>query len=124
MVLTDTNVWINHLQRGDKQLEALLELSEVMVHSFVIGELACGTFRNRKGVLSLLQNLPHARTATHDEVMFFIERHALMGRGLGYVDAHLLASIALESGTQLFTRDGRLHGIAMERGCAFGGAPA
>lgn len=119
MVLADTNIWIAHMQRGEKQLERLLEQGRVLIHPFVIGELACGTFKNRQGVLALLQSLSHARSATHDEVMFYVERHALMGRGLGYVDAHLLASVALESGAKLYTRDGRLYGIAVERGCAF-----
>ncbi len=119
MVLVDTNVWIGHLNRGEKQLELLLQEGRVLMHPFVIGELACGTFRNRQGLLSLLKSLPQARTAMHDEVMFFIERHALMGRELGYVDAHLLASLAIDSGAVLFTRDAVLKTVATEQGRAF-----
>lgn len=119
MVLADTSVWIHHMQRGERELEMLLENGRVLMHPFVMGELACETFRNRVKILELLQSLPRARAASHDEVMFFIEHHKLMGRGLGYVDMHLLASVALEAGSHLYTFDTRLNEVAVERGCSY-----
>jgi predicted nucleic acid-binding protein len=88
-----------------------------MVHPFVLGELACGNLKNRSQVLSLLESLPSATMASDPEVRTFIDQHALMGRGIGYIDAHLCASARL-SGVQLWTRDKRLHAIASELGWA------
>lgn len=92
MILVDTSVWIDHLRAGDEGLIALLSGNQVLTHPFVIGELACGNLANRREVLRLLGDLPKAPVATHAEVLFFIEQHALMGRGIGYVDAHLIAA--------------------------------
>ncbi|EAR20324.1 PilT protein-like [Nitrococcus mobilis Nb-231] len=85
----------------------------MLMHPFVLGELACGNLRNRNEVLALLKDLPRVAIATDDEVLFFIERHALMGRGIGYVDAHLLAAVILSGATQLWTRDKRLQAVAL-----------
>ncbi len=112
MILVDTSVWVDHLRAGDGTLVALLNLSQVLMHTFVLGELASGNLRNRSEVLSLLKDLPQAAVAGDAEVLFFIERHALMGRGIGYVDAHLLAAVALGGSTQLWTRDKNLRSVA------------
>ncbi len=96
MVLVDTSVWIAHLRDGSAELEALLNDGEVTCHPFIIGELACGNLRNRFEILSLLEALPSATMVEHEEVMRFIEHHHLMGKGLGYVDMHLLASALLD----------------------------
>ena len=112
MILVDTSVWVDHLRKGDRGLAALLTASNVLMHPFVIGELACGNLRKREQVLALLRDLPHAAVGTHDEILFFIERHTLMGRGLGYVDMHLLASVALHGTARLWTRDTRLRTAA------------
>ena len=112
MILVDTSVWVDHLRAGDAELAALLNGSHVLMHPFVLGELACGNLRNRTEVLALLKDLPRAAVATDEEVLFFIERHALMGRGIGYVDAHLLAAVTLGGGTRLWTRDKRLRTVA------------
>jgi len=112
MILVDTSVWVDHLRRGDNDLVALLNTSQVLIHPFVLGELACGNLHNRSEVLALLTDLPRISEASSDEVLFFIERHALMGKGIGYVDAHLLASVTLDGYAQLWTRDQRLHGLA------------
>jgi hypothetical protein len=109
MILVDTSVWIDHLRDGDATLAELLNGSQVLMHPFILGELACGNLRNRDEVLALLKDLPRAAVATDEEVLFFIERHALMGRGIGYVDAHLLAAAALGNATRLWTRDRRLR---------------
>lgn len=112
MILADTSVWIDHLRAGDAELAALLNGSQVLMHPFVLGELACGNLRNRTEVLALLKDLPKAAVATDEEVLFFIERHALMGRDIGYVDAHLLAAVTLGSVTRIWTRDKRLRTVA------------
>lgn len=112
MILVDTSVWIDHLRAGDTHLVALLNGSRVLMHPFVLGELACGNLHNREEVLVLLKGLPQATVATDDEVLFFIERHALMGRGIGYVDAHLLAAVTLSGAARLWTRDKRLRRVA------------
>lgn len=87
------------------------------MHSFVLGELACGNLHSRVEVLSLLQALPPMPVSTDKEVLFFIDQHELMGRGIGYVDVHLLASVRL-GGILLWTRDKRLHAVATELGLA------
>lgn len=112
MILADTSVWIDHLRSGEPQLSSLLDDGSVLMHPFVLGEMACGNLRNRKVVLELLADLPHAIVATEAEVLDFIEHHFLMGRGIGYVDAHLLASVSLSDSTRLWTRDRRLEAAA------------
>ena len=111
MVLVDTSVWVAHLRSGNVGLEALLNEGHVLSHPFIIGELACGNINNRCEVLSLLQKLPMAVRAEHDEVMELIETRSLMGKGLGYTDMHLLASAVL-TGVPLWTLDLKLDEVA------------
>ena len=111
MVLVDTSIWITHLRQGSRQLEKLLMDAEVMCHPFIIGELACGNLKNRNEILSLLQSLPTTPTIEFDEFLFFIERNQLMGKGIGFVDVHLLASAQL-TGVPLWTADKRLKSMA------------
>lgn len=112
MILVDTSVWISHLRSEDRKLTTLLNRDQVLIHPMVVGELACGNLRNRKEMLSLLGGLPRILVADDDEVLFFIERHALMGSGIGYVDAHLLAATALTQSARLWTHDLRLAQVA------------
>ena len=114
MILVDASVWIDHLRSGDPALAAALDAGDVLTHPFVIGELACGNLSRRDAILGLLRMLPVAQMATEDEVLDFIERRKLMGRGIGYADVHLLASIALTNGATRWTRDKRLGAIAVE----------
>ena len=123
MILVDTSVWVDHLRSGDAQLVDLLERNAVVMHSFVVGEIACGSLADRALTLELLQHLPMAVVADSDEVLGYIERHRLHGKGIGYVDVHLLASAAL-GGTKLWTRDNRLHAVARKFGCALPDANA
>jgi predicted nucleic acid-binding protein len=118
VILADTSVWVDHLRAGDKSLAALLDAGMVLAHPFVIGELALGNLRQREIVLKALADLPHASVATDAEVLHFIERHALSGRGIGYIDAHLLAAVKLTAGAELRTNDKRLHRIAVQLGLA------
>lgn len=119
MILVDSSIWIDHLRAGEPVLVELLNAGRVLTHPFVIGELACGNLKNRKGVLSLLQDLPAAPVATDEEVLFFIEKRGLMGKGIGYVDAHLLAAISVTGTGRLWTRDKRLDAVAGSIGLAF-----
>ena len=111
MILVDASVWVDHLRQGEAGLGAALQAVQVSMHPWVVGELACGNLRDRAQVLGLLQSLPSVPVASDREVLFFIDQHALMGRGIGYVDVHLLASARL-AGARLWTRDKRLHAIA------------
>jgi predicted nucleic acid-binding protein len=112
LILVDTSVWIDHLQNSIALLADALEAEDVLVHPFIIGELACGEMKRRREVLGLLSTLPSIVVATDEETLHFIERHHLMGKGIGYIDAHLLASITLAGSAQLWTRDKRLRVIA------------
>lgn len=118
MVLVDTSVWVAHLRRGDSGLETLLNEGDVISHPFVIGELACGNLRNRREILTLLNALPRAILAEHEEAMELIKSYRLMGKGLGYIDVHLLAS-ALLSRVRLWTLDKRLKRISSRLGLAY-----
>jgi len=119
MILVDTSVWIDHLRKGTPVLAAALTEGQVLMHPFVLGELACGNLKNRREVLQLLGDLPAAPTATDPEVLRFIEARVLMGRGIGYLDAHLLASAVLAASARLWTRDKRLAAVAADMKLAF-----
>jgi predicted nucleic acid-binding protein len=118
VILVDTSVWISHLRAGDLTLADRLYAGMVLTHPFVIGELALGNLRQRDVVLGALSDLPVVNTATDREALHFIDRHALWGRGIGYVDAHLLASVRLTPGAMLWTTDKRLHAVAVRLGSA------
>ncbi len=111
MVLVDTSVWISHLRDGNSELENLLINAEVICHPFIVGELACGNIRNRTEILSLLHNLPIVDVIDHSEILFFIENNQLMGKGLGLIDIHLLAS-AILADSQLWTMDNNLEKLS------------
>jgi hypothetical protein len=110
-VLVDTSVWIDHLRRGSRALAEALEAGQVETHPFVIGELACGNLQARNRVLSLLSNLPQSPVAGHGEVLAFVDAHELQGRGLGWIEMHLLASAALAR-APLWSLDRRLVAVA------------
>ena len=115
MVLVDTSVWVAHLRQGNIGLEELLTEGQVLSHPFIVGELACGNLQHRAEILTDLAALPQAILASHGEVLQFIETNRLVGRGLGYVDVHLLASARL-SGVSLWTLDKRLQNAALNLG--------
>ncbi|HUF49652.1 MAG TPA: type II toxin-antitoxin system VapC family toxin [Longimicrobiales bacterium] len=112
MILVDSSIWVGHLRSADAGLVELLDGGAVLVHPIVIGELACGKVPRRAEVLRLLQRLPLAPSEHDDEVLGFIDRHRLMGRGIGYIDAHLLAATLLARETRLWTADARLAAAA------------
>ena len=113
MVLVDTSVWIDHFRKSNASLTSLLEMDEVAIHPFVLGELACGNLANRKEIISLLHALPTVTKVEDDELLLFLERYTLMGRGVGLIDVHLLASCHLD-GCFLWTKDKRLSAISAE----------
>ena len=117
MILVDTSVWVDHFRAADLRLTDLLLDGQVMGHAFVAGELACGTLRRRAEVLTLLAALPQLPTITADDAIRFVDVHRLMGKGLGWVDVHLLAA-AFASRERLWTRDRRLAEAAHRLGVA------
>lgn len=118
MILADTSIWIDHLRRGDARMAALLDQGSVLMHPFVIGEIACGSLSSRTALLGLLAGLPRIAVADDDEALAFIEHRGLHGRGIGYVDVHLLAAVALAGSARLWTRDRRLLQAATTLGQA------
>ena len=115
MILVDTSVWVSHLRVGNANLLKLLNQGEAVCHSFIFGELACGNLANRSEILSLVQTLPMAIEAEHDEVLHFIDHNRLMGRGLGLIDVHLIASAQLSS-IPIWTLDKKLEKVCAELG--------
>jgi predicted nucleic acid-binding protein len=115
MVLVDTSVWVSHLRDGNVGLENLLNDGEVLCHPFIVGELACGNLKKRHEILKYLQSLPMTILAEDEEVLKFIENHQLMGKGLVYIDVHLIAA-ALLTDVPLWTFDKTLDKIAKEIG--------
>ena len=118
MILVDSSVWIDHLRASNTALVDLLNRGQVLAHPFVTGELALGSLRQRGTIIAMLMGLPKAVVAEDGEVMAFIERQSLHERGIGYIDAHLLASVRLTADASLWTRDRRLHETAVELGLA------
>jgi predicted nucleic acid-binding protein len=114
MILVDTSVWIDHIGQSEPILVELLLKDRVRIHPYVIGEISLGSLRNRPTVLRALNDLPRVPVATPDEVLFLVEQQQLFSRGIGYVDASLLASAKLQPGVTIWTRDKRLKKIADE----------
>ena len=111
MILVDTSVWVDHFRNGNKELERLLNDEDAVCHPFIIGELACGNLKNRTEILLLMRSLPMTMQASHDEVLQFIESNQLMGKSIGYIDVHLLASAAL-TGVPIWTFDKKLQEVS------------
>jgi predicted nucleic acid-binding protein len=119
MILVDTSVWIDHFRKGESSLIELLESNQVLMHPFICGELACGNLQNGTVILRMLRDLPLAMVADDNEVQRFIERHQIMGSGIGYVDAHLLAATALNTPAKIWTRDRTLQAVAVKLELSF-----
>ena len=115
MTLVDTSVWINHFRRADAALSQLLSDGAVRVHAFSIGELACGNFKDRKGTLTDLRDLPAAPIADEAEVSYLLDHYQLWGTGLGWVDLHIITVAAL-TGWSLFTADAAMQRAARKIG--------
>ncbi len=118
MILVDTSIWIDHLRTADSPLSSLLLSNSVFTHPWIIGELACGNLANRAEILGLLQSLPKLPAATEGEVLHLIEHRQLMGKGIGYIDAHLIAAAAIHA-AHIWTRDKRLKVISDQLGLTY-----
>jgi predicted nucleic acid-binding protein len=112
LILADTSIWVDHLRSSNKELRNQLNHGQIVLHPFIIAELALGSLRNRTTTLALLDLLPQVRVAQLEEVRLMIESRRLYGRGIGLTDAHLLASIFLNPPTLLWTRGKRLRSLA------------
>ena len=119
MILVDTSVWVDHLNAPDATMTARLRANEVLIHSMVIGELACGNLRSREVRIAELNGVPKIAELNNDVVIAHIEERNLMGRGIGFIDAHLICAVLDQEGTCLWTRDRRLHRVAANLGVAF-----
>lgn len=118
MILVDTSIWIGHFRATDPDLVALLEAGQVLSHPFVTGELAMGNLKDRSVIIEAMNQMPAAIAASDAEVIGYIERHGLHGLGIGYVDAHLLASVSLTPDARHWTGDLRLARVAGRLGLA------
>ncbi len=119
MNLVDTSVWVDHLRSPVPVLQSQLRAGQVLTHPMVIGELACGMISRRGEFLSYLTALPGIALLDNERILRDIEKNRMMGRGIGFIDAHLLCSVIARGGTTLWTRDQRLKRIAEEMGVAF-----
>ena len=116
MILADTSVWIDHLCSGDEEMRKHLSQGHIVIHPFIIAELALGSLRKRTETLGLLDRLPQMRVAGLSEVRSMIEARRLYGLGIGLIDAHLVASVFINSPTLLWTRDKPLRKAAQALG--------
>jgi predicted nucleic acid-binding protein len=117
MFLVDTSVWIDHLRNDNRRLREMLDSADVLMHPFIVGELALGTLKRRHEMLVLFSEMPQAPVASHAELLRFIDRRNLMGKGIGYVDAHLLAATVLAD-ARIWTLDTSLGHLARSLGIA------
>ena len=120
MILADTSVWIDHLRSGDKELRKLLNQGHIVIHPFIIAELALRSLQDRTNTLALLDLLPQVRVAQLNEVRLTIEARHLYNRGVGLIDAHLIASVLINPPTLLWTRDRQLRKVAEGLGIHIG----
>jgi predicted nucleic acid-binding protein len=118
LVLVDTSVWVNFLRSGNSALEKLLDEGLVHIHDFITGELACGNLHNRQEILSTLALLPHLSQASHKEVLHLIEIEKLMGKGLSYVDLHLIASAQIAT-IPIWTMDAKFDRVNKSLGLKY-----
>jgi predicted nucleic acid-binding protein len=126
VILADTSIWIDHFRHVDAELRRIIEDDQLLCHPIVIGELALGSIRDRSNVMVFLAAQRGAVVATHDEVMMMIDQHGIFSMGIGYTDAHLLASVLLDQRAALWTRDKRLRAAAEKAGASLhipGNAP-
>jgi hypothetical protein len=112
LILADTSIWIDHLRSGNKAMRKHLNDGNVVIHPFIIAELALGSMQDRTRTLALLDRLPQVRVAQLNEVRLTIEARSLYNRGIGLTDAHLIASVFINPPTLLWTRDKQLRTLA------------
>jgi predicted nucleic acid-binding protein len=116
LILADTSVWIDHLRFGDKDMRELLYRGQIVIHPFIIAELALGSMKGRTKTLALLDLLPQVRIARLNELRLMIEARRLYSVGIGLTDAHLIASTLIDSPALLWARDKKLRKVAENLG--------
>lgn len=116
MILADSSIWIDFFRRGNLQMRSLLDNEEILMHPFVVAELALGSLKERKRTLAELDRMDMVTVAGTAEVRRLVEGRSLYSRGIGLVDAHLIASCLITTGVRLWTRDGRLAEAARASG--------
>jgi predicted nucleic acid-binding protein len=119
MILADTSIWIDYLRDKNKKMEELLGAGQIIMHPFVLAEISLGSLRNRRKTLATMENLLQTKVAQLSEVRQMVEAHTLYSKGIGLIDAHLVASCLLSPGTRLWTRDARLDAVARSLNIAF-----
>jgi len=116
LILADTSVWIDHLRSGSKDMRRHLDQGQIVIHPFITAELALGSLKERRKTLALFDLLPQVRVARLNELRLTIETRRLYNLGIGLTDAHLIASLLIDSPTLLWTRDKRLRQVAENLG--------
>jgi len=116
VILADTSIWVDHLRRHNLQMQVLLDSGQVLMHPFIVAELALGSVRDRLRTLAALDAVLSARVAQVSEVRQMIEARSLYARGIGLTEAHLVASCLITPGTRLWTRDNALRSVAQTLG--------
>jgi hypothetical protein len=116
LILADTSIWIDHLRSGNKEMRRHLDQGQIVIHPFIVAELALGSLKERTKTLALLDLLPQVRVAQLSELRLMIEARRLYNLGIGLTDAHLIASVLIDSPTLLWTRDKRLRQAAENLG--------
>lgn len=116
MILADTSIWVHHLRSHNREMEERLSNGQIVMHPFIVAEIALGSLHHRRKRLDELELLLEVRVAQLNEVRHMIEAHTLYSKGIGLTDAHLIASCLMTPGTQLWTRDGNLKKVAQELG--------
>ena len=119
MILADSSIWIDYISGTQAELDRLLSEDRVLCHPYVIAELSLGSLGKRRAdIIAFLRALPSLYPASHTEVMSMVEAHGIYSRGIGYVDANLIASLRLRPGSYLLSKDKRLNSVAEEFGVA------
>jgi predicted nucleic acid-binding protein len=116
LILADTSVWIDHFRSGNKKLRKILNDGQLVIHPWIVAELALGALRNRSTTLGMLDHLPRVRVAQISELRLVIEARRLYGIGIGFTDAHLIAAVFLNPPALLWTKDRRLRQVAENLG--------
>jgi predicted nucleic acid-binding protein len=116
VILADTGVWIDYFRRGNQEMQRLLNNAQITMHPFIAAELALGSLHDRQRTLTELERLSPVRVARSSEVRHMIEHHSLYSRGIGLIDAFLMASCLITQPTQLWTRDNKLGSVARNLG--------
>jgi hypothetical protein len=116
MILADTSIWVDYLRRRDPEMERCLNSGQIVMHPFIVAEIALGSLHNRRKILDGMEALLEVSVAQLGEVRKMIEARALYSKGIGLTDAHLIASCLLTPGTQLWTRDSAMEKVAKSLG--------